>query len=169
MRPPLPEAIAPGSAAGADRYLTFKLGRESYGIPVVQVREIVRMTDITPVPCMPAHVKGVINLRGKITPVLDLRLRLGLMEATITDRTCIIITQLPQAGRSPALLGLMVDAVEEVVPLAAAALEAPPAFGGNVQTGFILAMVRAKSGVRTLLNLENLVAAGAGEALQPAA
>lgn len=163
------EVIAPGPAANAGRYLTFTLGRETYGIPVLQVREIIRMTDITPVPRMPAHVKGVINLRGKVTPVMDLGLRLELAEAVITDRTCIIVAQLPQSGRVPALLGLIVDAVEEVVPIAAAALEAPPTFGGSVQTDFILAMVRVKGGVRTLLDLEKLVAGGVGGALQPAA
>jgi purine-binding chemotaxis protein CheW len=169
MRPAMSEVIAPGPAANAGRCPKFTLGRETYGIPVLQVREIIRMTAITPVPRMPAHVKGVINLRGEVTPVMDLRLRLDLTEAAITDRTCIIVAQLPPAGRVPLLLGLMVDPVEEVVPIAAVALEAPPEFGGHVQTDFTLAMARVKGDVKTLLDLEKLVAAGVGGALQPAA
>lgn len=163
MRPAMSEAIAPGPAASAGRYLTFTLGRESYGIPVLQVREIIRMTDITPVPRMPAYVKGVINLRGKVTPVMDLRLRLELAEAAITDHTCIIVVQFPQSNRAPSLLGLIVDGVEEVAQITAATLEASPAFAGNVPAGFILAKARLKSGVKTLLAIDKLVDTEAGE------
>jgi purine-binding chemotaxis protein CheW len=162
MSPATSEPTAPGSAAGADCYLTFKLGHDSYGLPVLRVREIIRRTDITPVPLMPAHVKGVINLRGKITPVMDLRRRLDLGVTVITDRTCIIVVQLSRSNRVPSLLGLMVDVVAEVVPITAANVAAPPALGGDGQPDFILALARVRNSLTTLLDLDKLLAMETG-------
>jgi purine-binding chemotaxis protein CheW len=148
-----------GSQAG--RYLTFVLGHESYGIPVLKVREIIRMIDITPVPRMPTYVKGVINLRGKVMPVIDLRLRFSLAKAEFTERTCTIVVQITQTNGIQSLLGLIVDAVEEVAQVTSENLEPAPDFGGNLNTDYIIAMARVKGGVKTLLDIDKIVAADA--------
>ena len=148
--PPPPVAARPG------RYLTFRLGGESYGLPVLGVREIIRLCPITPVPKMPAHIKGVINLRGKIVPILDLRARFRLSPASYGERACIVVVQ---AGAAPAggrLMGALVDAVEEVVQLSEAELEPTPDFGGSVKTDFILGMATVHGGVKSLLDLDRV-------------
>jgi purine-binding chemotaxis protein CheW len=148
-----------GSAAG--KYLTFKLGQESYGIAVLKIREIIRMTDITTVPQMPTYVKGVINLRGKIIPVADLRVRFGLEEAASTQHTCIVVVQvtLPTGGKVQT--GLIVDSVEEVVNLAPNEIEEAPDFGAHVDTRYILGMAKIKGVVKTLLDIDGVLRAEA--------
>jgi purine-binding chemotaxis protein CheW len=148
-----------GSAAG--KYLTFKLGQESYGIAVLKIREIIRMTDITTVPQMPSYVKGVINLRGKIIPVADLRVRFGLEEAASTQHTCIVVVQvtLPTGGKVQT--GLIVDSVEEVINLAPNEIEEAPDFGAHVDTRYILGMAKIKGVVKTLLDIDGVLRAEA--------
>jgi len=163
------ESVVLGLAERAGRYLTFVLGNESYGIPVLKVREIIRMIDITPVPCMPAYVKGVINLRGKVMPVIDLRLRFSLAEAEFTERTCTIVVEVSQTSGMNTLLGLVVDSVEEVAQIGAESIEPAPNFGGNLNTAYIIAMAHVKGGVKTLLDMDKLIAADAGEKLAVAA
>src|SRR3954462_12153539 len=107
----------PKSAAKPGRYLTFKLGRESYGLPVLGVREIIRLCPITPVPRMPDYIKGVINLRGKVIPILDLRAKFQLSSESCGERACIIVVQLGAPPAAVTLMGAIVDAVEEVVNL----------------------------------------------------
>jgi purine-binding chemotaxis protein CheW len=158
-----------GLAEKAGRYLTFILGNESYGIPVLKVREIIRMIDITPVPRMPTYVKGVINLRGKVMPVIDLRLRFNLAKAEFTERTCTIVVQVLQSNGVASLLGLIVDAVEEVAQVTPESLEPAPDFGGNLNTDYIIAMARVKGGVKTLLDMDKIIAADAGEKIEVAA
>lgn len=158
-----------GLAEQAGRYLTFVLGQESYGIPVLKVREIIRMIDITPVPRMPAYVKGVINLRGKVLPVVDLRVRFDLTKVEFTERTCTIVVQVSQSNGVHSLLGLVVDAVEEVAQVSAESIEPAPDFGGNLNTDYIIAMARVKGGVKTLLDIDKIIAADAGEKLESAA
>src|SRR5512141_3445249 len=102
--PPAAVAATPG------RYLTFKLGRESYGLPVLGVREIIRLCPITPVPKMPSYIKGVINLRGKVIPILDLRAKFQLSSETYGERACIIVVQVGTAAATLALMGAIVDA-----------------------------------------------------------
>jgi purine-binding chemotaxis protein CheW len=160
-------ALAPTSKAG--RYLTFCLGMESYGIPVLKVREIIRMIDITPVPRMPAYVKGVINLRGKVMPVIDLRLRFGLAADGFTERTCTIVVQVNHPTGMQSLLGLIVDAVEEVSQVTTDSIEPAPDFGGNLNTDYIIAMARVKGGVKTLLDIDKIIAADAGEKIETGA
>jgi len=109
----------------AGKYLTFTIQNESYGIDVLKVREIIRLTDITAVPQMPAYIKGVINLRGKIIPVLDLRSRFGFPE-TSTDLTCIVVVQVKLPDGKNTQMGLVVDGVEEVTNIAPGDIEAPP-------------------------------------------
>jgi purine-binding chemotaxis protein CheW len=149
----------------AGKYLTFTLHHESYGIDVLKVREIIRLTTITAVPQMPAYVRGVINLRGKIIPVMDLRLRFGFPDAPGTDKTCIIVVQvkLPDGKATP--MGLVVDGVEEVVNLATADIEETPDFGGAISTNYIIGMAKIKDAVKTLLNIDRVLGAEAVEHL----
>jgi len=141
----------------AGKYLTFALHRESFGIDVLKVREIIRLTTITAVPQMPAYVRGVINLRGKIIPVMDLRLRFGFPDAQSTDQTCIIVVQvkLPDGKATP--MGLVVDGVEEVTNLGASDIEETPEFGGQISTDFIVGMAKIKGVVKTLLDIDRVI------------
>lgn len=150
-------ATAPAALAG--KHLTFVLGRERYGVPVLKVREIIRHCEITPVPKMPPHIKGVINLRGKIIPVADLRLQFQLSSAGHTDLTCIIVVQVSLPDKASTLMGLVVDAVEEVVTITAAELEPAPDFGGAVDVDYILGMAKIKGAVQTLLDIDRVVTA----------
>lgn len=117
----------------AGKYLTFGLGHEEFAIQVLRVREIMGVQEITAVPQMPGHVKGVINLRGKVIPVLDLRLKFGLPEIEYTQRTCIIVAQI-QSDAGSLLIGVIVDAVSEVLTLQSGEIEDTPDFGGGVAT-----------------------------------
>ena len=119
----------PQPAAEAGRYLTFSLGDESYGFPVLKVREIIRLCPITPVLRMPAYVKGVINLRGTVIPVFDLRAKFQFATTSYGERSCIIVVQVATPSGENTLIGTIVDAVEEVVHLTAADIEAAPDFG----------------------------------------
>ena len=152
-----PDSSLPlSTAAKPGRYLTFKLGLESYGLPVLGVREIIRLCPITPVPHMPSYIKGVINLRGKVIPILDLRAKFQLSTESYGERACIIVVQ---AGTPPAavtLMGAIVDAVEEVVQLGETELEPTPDFGGSPDTGYILGMATVHGGVKTLLDLNRV-------------
>jgi purine-binding chemotaxis protein CheW len=143
-------------AAKPGRYLTFKLGQESYGLPVLGVREIIRLCPITPVPKMPGFIKGVINLRGKVIPILDLRAKFQLSSEGYGERACIIVVQVGAAPATLALMGAIVDAVEEVVQLGEAELEPTPDFGGTPRTDYILGMATIHGGVKTLLDLNKV-------------
>ena len=147
--------------AGGGKYLTFKLGDESYGINVLKVREIIRLANITLVPQMPAHVRGVINLRGRIIPVMSLRVRFGLPEAEPTDLTCIIVVQVKLPDGKITQMGLVVDGVEEVISLAPADIEDPPDFGAHLDTDYTLGMAKVKSVVKTLLDIDQVISANA--------
>lgn len=148
---------AAGATALAGRYLTFRSGTESFGIPVLGVREIIRQAPITTVPKMPGHVRGVLNLRGRIVPVLDLKQRFGTGASEIGDRTCIVVVQVSSTGGAAVQVGLIVDAVEEVVSVAPDNVSAVPNFGVNVDTSFLLGMARINGAVKSLLNLERVL------------
>jgi len=150
------ETSAPADLAG--KYLTFRLEQESYGIRVLQVREIIRLASITPVPRLPAYVRGVINLRGKIIPVLDVRIKFGLGRPVDSERACIIVVKLSDSN---SLMGLAVDAVEEVSHFPAADIEPAPDFGTSVDTHYILGLAKARNAVKTLLNIDCLFGADA--------
>ena len=141
------------------------LGDEYYGIPVLTVREIIRMVDITAVPRMPEFIRGVINLRGKIIPVLDLRLKFGLPKAETTERTCIIVVQVKLASGTAAQTGLIVDAVEEVANISATEIEETPDFGAAVDTRYIVGMAKIKGAVKTLLDVEKIIGGEIPESL----
>jgi purine-binding chemotaxis protein CheW len=151
----------------AGKHLTFVLGHEFYGVPVLKVREIIRMCDITPVPQMPDYIKGVLNLRGKIIPVADLRIKFHLASVANTDLTCIVVVQVASPDRSPTLMGLIVDAVEEVTNISAADIEPTPDFGAAIETDYILGMAKVKGTVKALLDIDKVVTAVNPAALQP--
>lgn len=136
------------------KYLTFVLGGEEYGLEILKVREIIGIMDITSVPQTPVFIKGVINLRGKVIPVIDLRLKFGMEEAQPTDETCIIVVDM---GGS--LIGIFVDTVSEVLDVVADQIEPPPSFGSSIDTGFILGMGKIKGKVKILLDIDRVLSA----------
>ena len=138
------------------KYLVFELGTEEFGIRVLQVREITGVQEITALPQTAAHVKGVINLRGKVIPVVDLRLKFGLPEREYTERTCIIVVQVNRRNR-PVSMGIVVDGVVEVLTLAATDIEDTPDFGGGADTPYILGMAKVKGKVKILLDINEVL------------
>lgn len=142
------------SRASIEKFLTFRLDTESYGIAVLKVREIIRLQAITLVPQMPDYVKGVINLRGKVIPVIDLRVRFELVPQEATESTCIIVVQVRLESGNERLIGLVVDAVEEVLNIAATDIEETPNFGSHLSADYIFGMAKIKGGVKTLLDID---------------
>ena len=147
----------------AGKYLTFTLNKESYGIEVLKVREIIRHLNITAVPQMPDYIRGVINLRGKIIPVMDLRLRFGFPNVINTDQTCIVVVQvtLPDGKATP--MGMVVDGVEEVINFNAADIETTPDFGGQIATEYIMGMAKVKAVVKVLLDIDRVIGSVANQ------
>ena len=143
----------------AGKYLTFVLGSECYAIAVLRIREIIRLLDITAVPQMPRYIKGVINLRGRVIPIVDLRIKFGLTEVKNTERTCIVVVQITHPSGLKSQMGLLVDAVEDVLNLSAREIEKTPEFGATLDTEYILAMANVKGSVKTLLDIDKVVAA----------
>jgi len=134
------------------KYLTLSLAGEEYGIEILKVKEIIGMMPITTVPRTPPYVKGVINLRGKVIPVVDLRLKFGMMETSYTERTCIIVVETRGQGRS-VLIGIVVDSVSEVLNIKANDIEEAPTFGAKLDTDYILGMAKMNGGVKILLDI----------------
>ena len=145
--------------ARAGKYLTFHLANEEFGIRVLKVREIMGIQDITAVPQTPPHIKGVINLRGKVVPVIDLRLKFGVEAAAYTQRTCIIVTQV-QGESAPVLMGIVVDGVSEVLTLTAQEIEDTPDFGEEIAGQYLLGMAKVKGKVKILLDIDRVLSAG---------
>ncbi|MCZ2148831.1 MAG: chemotaxis protein CheW [Bryobacterales bacterium] len=143
----------------AGKYLVFQLGREEFGIRVLKVREIMGVQDITAVPQTPAHVKGVINLRGKVIPVVDLRLKFGLPEQDYTQRTCIIVVQVRAESSQTAsmLTGIVVDGVAEVLNVSGADIEDMPDFGDGAATPYLLGVAKVKGKVKILLEIDQVL------------
>lgn len=141
----------------AGKYLTFALAQERYSVPVLKVREIMRLCPVTPVPRMPSYIKGVINLRGKIVPVVDLRERFSLGAATDNERICIVVVQVEEPDGSSRLTGMIVDVVEEVSQFQNDDLEPPPDFGDAVDARFIVGMAKTRGQVKTLLDIDRLL------------
>ncbi len=144
--------------SSSSKYVTFTLGQESYGLPVLHVREIIRICPITPVPNMPPHVRGVINLRGTVIAVLDLRAKFSMAPVLAGERACIIVLQLGVASTRPTLIGIIVDTVEEVVQLSNSEIEPCPDFGGSTASQYILGVATVRGGVKTLLEIEKIFA-----------
>jgi len=135
-----------------DQYLSFELAGAEYGIGILGVKEILQYETITPVPSVPRSVRGVINLRGSVVPVIDLAIRFGMAETAVTSRTCILIVEVTLDGR-PTVMGLMADSVLEVIELGAQDIEPPPAFGTRVKVDHLLGMGKV-GGKRFVLLLD---------------
>lgn len=138
------------------KFLTFLLGYEEYGIPIHKVREIIGIMDITKVPRTPGFIKGVINLRGKIIPVMDLRLKFELSEEPYNQRTCIIVVEIDFSD-TKRMMGIVVDTVSEVVNIQKNDIELPPEYGGNVDTAFLIGLGKVKGKVILLLDIEQVL------------
>lgn len=150
------DTTASQADARAGKYLTFDLADEQFGIRVLKVREIMGLQEITAVPQTPPHMKGVINLRGKIIPVVDLRLKFGLPAAEYNQRTCIIVTQVQGEGGT-LVMGVVVDGVSEVLNLTAAEIEDTPDFGESFAGQYLLGMAKVKGKVKILLDIDHVL------------
>lgn len=151
------------SASGAEvarnssgKHLTFVLGRESYAIPVLKVREIIKLVPATAVPQMPDHIKGVINLRGKIIPVVDLRRKFELVVSDENPNACIIVVQTSRIPGELVPMGVIVDGVEEVVSIAASDTEETPVFGSGIDSLFVVGVAKLKGTVKFLLDIDRI-------------
>lgn len=140
------------NSAQEGKYLSFALGNEIYGVGILDVREIIGMMDITAVPQMPKYIKGVINLRGKVIPVIDLRLKFGMESVEYTEETCIIVLSV-----SDTLMGVLVDRVCEVLDIARESIEDTPDFGSRVNTDFILGLGKIEDQVTMLLDIQRIL------------
>ena len=138
------------------KYLTFALGNEEYSVPVLKVREIIKIMDITAVPQVPQYVKGVVNLRGKVIPVVDLRLKFGFPPQDYTERTCIIVVDVAMSGQN-VMMGIVVDSVSEVLNVASGEIDQTPEFGDNITTDYMLGLAKVKGTVKILLALDRVL------------
>ena len=138
------------------KYLTFSLSGEEYGIGILKVKEIIGMMAITTVPQTPGYVKGVINLRGKVIPVIDLRLKFDMESAAYTERTCIIVVEISSGGRN-LLMGIIVDSVSEVLNIKIGEIADTPTFGAKMDTAYILGMAKMGGGVKILLDIDRVL------------
>jgi len=149
------------------KYLTFALSNEEYGLEILKVREIIGYIDVTAVPQTPHHVKGVINLRGQVIPVVDLRSKFGMETTEVTEQTCIIVVEITQSGRK-FNTGIVVDRVQEVLDIAGQDIEPAPQFGASVDTTFILGMGKIGESVKILLDIDRVLGGGAIDVFTPA-
>ncbi|MCW5777716.1 MAG: purine-binding chemotaxis protein CheW [Phycisphaeraceae bacterium] len=155
---------AHGAASGnTDKFLSFCLGREEYALAILAVREIIGLIDITALPQTPPYVKGVINLRGKIIPVIELRTKFGLKPVDYTDQTCVIVVDASISDSAePLQVGLIVDEVREVLDIANTAIEPPPSFGCAVPVDYIHGIGKVRDKVVVLLNVAKVIGGDAG-------
>lgn len=150
------------------KYLTFSLANEDYGIAILKVREIIGMMPITAVPRTPEYIKGVINLRGKVIPVTDLRMKFGLDAIEYNERTCIIVVEIASTScKLP--IGVVVDSVSEVLNIKSDDIEAAPSFGAKLDIDYILGMAKMDGGVKILLDIDMVLSAQDIELMQAAA
>ena len=153
----------------AGKYLTFKLGSEEYGLEILKVQEIIKMMEVTHIPKTPEFVKGVINLRGKVIPVVDLRLKFGMEEKELTENTCIIVAQIRGSDEDTVVVGTIVDEVSEVMDIKSEEIESAPEFGSSIETAFILGMAKAKGRVKILLDIDKVLSMSEISALESVA
>lgn len=142
------------------KYLTFALGREEYGLEILKVREIIGLMEITAVPRTPGYVKGVINLRGQVITVVDLRAKFTMPAVEKTDQTCIIVVEISLEGRK-LNTGIIVDRVSEVLDIAGEKIEEPPSLGSDESSDFILGMGKIGDSVKILLDIDKVLTADA--------
>lgn len=139
------------------KYLTFALAHEEYGLEILKVREIIGYIDVTAVPQTPHYVKGVINLRGQVIPVVDLRAKFGMETTDVTEKTCIIVVEITHADRTFST-GVVVDRVQEVLDIPGPSIEEAPQFDASVDTSFILGMGKVGDAVKILLDIDKVLA-----------
>jgi len=137
-------------------YLTFKLGEEQFGVHVSQVLNILEMTSITKVPKSPFYVKGVINLRGQVLPIIDARLKFGMEETEYTNNTCIIVMDLEMEGET-INIGTIVDGVLSVVEINESQVEPPPSIGSRFKSGFIYGMAKVEEEFVMLVDMQKVI------------
>jgi purine-binding chemotaxis protein CheW len=145
------------TAARPGKYLTFALGREEYGLEILKVREIIGMMEITAIPRTPAYVKGVINLRGQVIAVIDLRSRFRMEAAAQTEDTCVVVVEIKGPGGRTLSSGIIVDRVSEVLQLNSENIDAAPTFGAGVETEFILGLGKIGKSVKILLDIDKVL------------
>lgn len=138
------------------KYLTFTLADQDYGIGILKVKEIIGLMPITSVPRTPEYVKGVVNLRGKVIPVVDLRLRFGMQKVECTERTCIVVVEIATSSGT-LLMGTVVDSVSEVLSIKGEDVEETPTFGTQLDTDYILGMAKLENGVKILLDIDRVL------------
>jgi purine-binding chemotaxis protein CheW len=150
------EQLIQGQEGREGKYLTFKLASEGYGIPILTVKEIIGLMPFTPIPRAPEFIKGVINLRGKVIPVIDLRMKFGIPAKDYDERTCIVVVEV-DTGQGRYVMGLIVDAVDEVANVKAEDTEDAPNFGIDLDTRFIKAIAKTQAGVKILLDIAKVL------------
>ncbi len=140
----------------AGKYLTFRLSNEEYGLEILKAKEIIGLLSITQIPRTPPYIRGVINLRGNVIPVMDLRVKFGMEAIDDTSETCIIVVEADQGERT-VRMGILVDSVSEVLDIAAEDIEDTPEFGAGVNTDFIQAMSKTRDRVIMLLDINTVL------------
>ncbi len=167
-----PIAAGTAQALNAKQYLTFMLGGETFGIGILCIKEIIEYTGLTEVPMMPASIRGVINLRGAVVPVLDLAVRFGKQPSDVTKKTCVVIVEI-RTDDERHLMGVVVDAVNAVLKITENEIEPPPSFGAKIRVDFIEGMGKVNGKFVILLNVGQVLSSeelGAlGTAVQVAA
>ena len=156
--------MSSGDTVEKRQYLAFAVGGSDYGVGILRVKEILQHEAITPVPSMPPSVRGVINLRGSIVPVVDLAVKFGLPQSNATKRTCILVVESVLDGVTT-VMGVIADAVSEVLELAPGDVEPPPPFGTRVRADFLLGMGKVGRGFVLLLDIDRVLSAGERELL----
>ncbi len=159
-------AVSPSQRSSANKNLIFSLGSEEFGIQVLHVKEIIGMQEITAIPNMPPHVKGVINLRGQVIPVIDLSLKFAFAPREYTDRTCIVVVRSQSGGRER-LIGAIADGVTEVLTIAAEDVEETPDFGNGAPVPYLLGMAKVRGKVKLLLDTAEVFSTDTILALPP--
>lgn len=140
----------------AGKYLTFKLADEEYGLPIMKVQEIIALMPVTKVPQVPDFVRGIINLRGKIHPTIELRLKFGIDAIEDTERTCIIVVEV-ESAKGKVNMGIIVDEVAEVLDIPSSEIDITPEFGTSINTEFILGLGVVKGEVKMLLDIDKIL------------
>ena len=146
----------PSSSSVEGKYLTFHLGKEQYGLSVLKVKEIVGIMPITEIPQAPTYVDGVINLRGKVIPIINLRRKFAMQTLENTERTCIIVVEI-ENPTGHQLMGIVVDEVSEVRYIKNTDIEEPPHFSGKQQGEYILGMAKAENELSILLDIDRIL------------
>ena len=148
----------------AGKYLTFALDKEEYAIEILKVNQIIRLQEITSIPCTPPFIRGVINLRGMIIPIIDLRKKFKMDDHTDTDRSCIVVIQLEQTNKR-VNMGIVIDEVREVIEIPAGDIEATPELGTNIDTEFILGIAKTGKSVKMMLDINKVLTSSEIETL----